>query len=119
MNTYSIIYDKYDRGPSTTVSAKFEAPNDKAALLIAHPCVSWGCGKFDINDLDDEDLANLKNETKEGLVQSITYHNGDGCDALLCLKNETTGETLYEEDYYTEDPNIAESWDESEFGDLI
>ena len=110
MNTYKIIWQPYERfecpGPKTLT---FEAPNDKLAFLKASPFFSYGCGNFNVEDLEVEE--DWIGEPLEDLVEMLHENNGDGFDFLFLLKNEDTGEVIFEDGDYTEQEG-TELWEE-------
>ena len=96
MNKYSISYQKYGRGDSQVCTATFTAPNDKAAALVASPHICFGCGNFDIDELDEEDIQTLKDMSTEDIIESFNCE--DGGDYIFSLKNETDDKVLFVDD---------------------
>lgn len=115
MNKYSISYQEYDRGGGEFRNETFMAPNDKAALIIAHPGICFGCGRFEPDDFCDEDKAELRAASEEDIIDGITSMNGDGCDMLFSLRNETTGVTIFDDGYCMEDDTDCNEWSEDMF----
>lgn len=101
MNTYKIIYKPYDRCPMPTLTKHFEAPDDKTAFLIADPFFGYACGAYDPAELEEED--GYWNSPLETLKENLHTCNGDGFDFLFLLKNEDTGEIIFEDGDYNED----------------
>ena len=115
MNKYSISYQKYDRGGGELRNETFMASSDKAALLIAHPGMSWGCGDFNPDDFDEGEKERIKNMSIENLCDNINSCNGDGMDMLFSLRNETSGVTLFDDGYCMEDDTDCNEWKEDIF----
>lgn len=43
-----------------------------------------------------------KEVTVEEVIDRIVAENGDGCDFVFSIKNDDTGESIYESDYFEE-----------------
>ena len=114
MNIYKAVFQPYERYETPAPrTIRFEAPNDKLALLKAGPFFGWGCGRMlDLEEVEP-DLEMLEEELNvplETMVEVYKQSNGDGCDFLFLLQNETTGETIFEDGDYSE-PVVVEDWD--------
>lgn len=108
MNTYKAIFQPYARFECLALRmVRFEAPNDKLALLKAGPFYGWGCCQMEDNP-DPEELQNHLNVSLEEMVETYKESNGDGCSFLFLLQNETTGEVIFEEDCVESD--TVEKW---------
>lgn len=115
MNRYSISYEKYDRDGGEIRTDTFMVPNDKAALLVAHPGMGRGCGKFNPEDFDEEEKELIKNMSTEDLCTNIHECNGDGQDMLFNLRNETTGTTIFDGGFGMDGITVCEEWNEEIF----
>jgi len=107
MNKYSITYQNYGRGDSQVCTTTFTAPNDKAAALVASPHICFGCGNFDIDELDEEDIQTLKDMSTEDIIESFNCE--DGGDYIFSLKNETDDKVLFVDDMnggYEDDDDV-------------
>lgn len=113
MNIYKAIFQPYERFESPAPrTIRFEAPNDKLALLKAGPFYGWGCGRME-DDPDEEMLKEELNVPLEDMVEVYKQSNGDGTDFLFLLKNEDTGEVIFEDGDYTDCDDTVEEWDEN------
>ena len=109
MNTYTMVFQPYDETPAPRV-VRFKAPNDKLAFLKASPDMSWGCGKFDPEDIENCLPDDYLEMSVEEMAEDLYSSNGDGGDFLYLLKNENTGEVIFQDGEY-EDNDKVEEWD--------
>ena len=118
MNTYKIVFQRYERFESPAPTTMyFKAPNDKLAFLKANPFYAYGCGKMEENP-DEEELEELLSIPLEEAIEELHESNGDGFDFLFLLKNEDTGEVIFEDGDYTESDGEVEEWDDEWLGGL-
>ena len=116
MHTYSILYQPYERFEcSAPVTKRFKAPSKKHAIIKADPNYGWGCGKWPEGDDEDiqEELQNALSLSEEELLDNLHTCNGDGTDFLFELKDETTGEVIFEDGGYEGEEEDVEDWDEA------
>ncbi len=55
----------------------------------------------------DREIIEEEDYTAEDIIQSIQASNGDGCDYIVLLQNQTTGEVYIESEYYEDE---EEEW---------
>ena len=91
-----VVYEPYERfnqcGPKI---GHITAPTFREAIIKMLSKVGM-C-------LEEETLLEKEEElgremTKEELIEALVEENGDGCDYIFSLTNETTGETYIEAD---------------------
>ena len=109
MHTYSIVYEPYERFESSAPKTKtFKAPSKKHAIIKADPNCGWGCGKW---PEEEEEVQKLLSISEEDLLNNLEMSNGDGTDYLFLLKDETTGEIIFEDEDFDEDSE-EEEWED-------
>ena len=118
MHIYRITYQPYERYECTApVTKRFEAPSLKHAIIFADPNYEGGCARWSGDDDDEdvqEELQNALSLSEEELLDNLYTHNGDGTDFLFELKDETTGEVIFEEGGYEDEEEDVEDWEEDE-----
>ena len=79
--------------------------DEKYAMFVLLEMIGTYLDFESIKEWEDE----LEREvTVKEIVENLESSNGDGCDYIFLLKNETTGEILMKEDYFTEDEYYSE-----------
>lgn len=101
-----IVYQQYDRYHKTPVSeGHITAPDLRTAILALLDKIGMYVDSEEVLELEEE---NGKKWTAEELIDNfICSVNGDGCDVVLNIKNEETGEIIFNSHYDYE----PVSWD--------
>ena len=101
-----VVYQRYARYRETTISeGHITAPDLRTAILALLDNIGMYVDSEDVLELEEE---NGKKWTAEELIDNfISAVNGDGCDAVFNIKNEETGEIIFNSDYDYE----PVSWD--------
>ena len=101
-----VVYQRYERHQETPVSeGRITAPDLRTAILALLDKIGMYAKSEDVLDQEEE---NGKKWTAEELIDNfICSVNGDGCDFVFNIKNEDTGEIIFNSDYNYE----PESWD--------
>ena len=101
-----VTYQRYERYQETPISeGHITAPDLRTAILALLDNIGMYVDSEDVLEQEEE---NGKKWTAEELIDNfISSVNGDGCDVVLNIKNEETGEIIFNSDY-DYDP---ESWD--------
>ena len=101
-----VVYQRYERYQETPISeGHITAPDLRTAILALLDRIGMYCDSEEILALEEE---NGKKWTAEELINNfICSVNGDGCDFVFNIKNEETGEIIFNSDCDYE----PESWD--------
>ena len=93
-----VVYQRYRRDQETLISeGRITAPNLRTAILALLDKIVMYVDSKDVLALEEE---NGKKWTAEELIDNfISSVNGDGCDVVLNIKNEETGEIIFNSDY--------------------
>lgn len=101
-----VVYQRYARYRETTISeGHITAPDLRTAILALLDNIGMYVDSEEVLALEEE---NGKKWTAEELIDNfISSVNGDGCDCVFNIKNEETGEIIFNLD----DDYEPESWD--------
>ena len=101
-----VTYQRYERFQETPISeGHITAPDLRTAILALLDKIGMYVDSEDVLEQEEE---NGKKWTAEELIDNfICSVNGDGCDVVLNIKNEETGEIIFNSDCAYE----PESWD--------
>ena len=101
-----VTYQRYERYQETPIcEGRITAPDLRTAILALLDRIAMYDDSEDVLEMEEE---NGKKWTAEELIDNfICSVNGDGCDVVLNIKNEETGEIIFNSDYYYE----PVSWD--------
>lgn len=93
-----VTYQRYERYRETLISeGRITAPDLRTAILALLDKIGMYVESEDVLALEEE---NGKKWTAEELIDNfISSVNGDGCDLVLNIKNEETGEIIFNSDY--------------------
>lgn len=113
MCQYELRAEAYERYTSGKVyTKKFKCPGDYLAYfsMVVHKAPT-GSAILEYFDLDEfaELVDHYPTVAKIKQVAEQSWY-GDGDDYIISLKNLTTGDVLYEADYYEEDED-EEDWE--------
>ena len=89
-----VVYQRYERYQQTPISeGRITAPDLRTAILALLDKIGMYVDSEDVLELEEE---NGKKWTAEELIDNfICAVNGDGCDAVFNIKNEETGEIIF------------------------
>ena len=94
----TVLYEHYVRfGPGPIMMGTVVAPNLREALLTLADKLSMYSRREEI--LEDEKYEGKKFTDEEILDRYFISVNGDGCDIISFIKEETTGKYLYKFPY--------------------
>ena len=101
-----VVYQRYARYRETNISeGRITAPDLRTAILALLDNIGMYVDSEEVLELEEE---NGKKWTAEELIDNfICSVNGDGCDFVFHIKNEETGEIIFNSDYDYE----PESWE--------
>lgn len=101
-----VVYQRYERYQEMPISeGHITAPDLRTAILALLDRIGMYADSEVILELEEE---NGKKWTAEELIDNfICAVNGDGCDLVFNIKNEETGEIIFNSDYDYE----PVSWD--------
>ena len=101
-----VIYQRYERYQETPISeGHITAPDLRTAILALLDRIGMYVHSEDVLEVEE---ASGKKWTAEELIDNfICSVNGDGCDIVFNIKNEETGEIIFNSDYDYE----PVSWD--------
>ena len=101
-----VIYQRYERYQETPISeGHITAPDLRTAILALLDRIGMYVHSEDVLEVEE---ASGKKWTAEELIDNfICSVNGDGCDLVFNIKNEETGEIIFNSDYDYE----PVSWD--------
>ena len=101
-----VIYQRYERYQETPISeGHITAPDLRTAILALLDRIGMYVHSEDVLEVEEE---SGKKWTAEELIDNfISSVNGDGCDCVFNIKNEETGEIIFNLD----DEYEPESWD--------
>lgn len=101
-----VVYQRYARYRETTISeGHITAPDLRTAILALLDNIGMYVDSEEVLALEEE---NGKKWTAEELIDNfISSVNGDGCDCVFNIKNEETGEIIFN----LNDDYEPESWD--------
>lgn len=93
-----VTYQRYKRYQETPISeGHITAPDLRTAILALLDNIGMYVDSEDVLALEEE---NGKKWTAEELIDNfISSVNGDGCDVVFNIKNEETGEIIFNSDY--------------------
>lgn len=93
-----VVYQRYERYQETPISeGHITAPDLRTAILALLDRIGMYVDSEDVLGQEEE---NGKKWTAEELIDNfICSVNGDGCDLVLNIKNEETGEIIFNSDY--------------------
>ena len=93
-----VTYQRYERYRETPISeGRITAPDLRTAILALLDEIRMYADSEVILELEED---NGKKWTAEELIDNfICSVNGDGCDVVLNIKNEETGEIIFNSDY--------------------
>lgn len=108
----SCRYEVYDRGgPIQIKKRRAKGPDLRSALL---KLISKMMTYIDVDEAEEDPDT----YTTEYILDNLSESNGDGCDFIMELKNDTTGEVLIsEEDPFENDWEMDEDVDPHFFQD--
>lgn len=89
-----VVYQRYERYQQTPISeGRITAPDLRTAILALLDKIGMYVDSEDVLELEEE---NGKKWTAEELIDNfICAVNGDGCDVVFNIKNEETGEIIF------------------------
>ena len=92
-----VVYQRYERYQETPISeGHITAPDLRTAILALLDRIGMYADSEEILALEEE---NGKKWTAEELIDNfICSVNGDGCDLVFNIKNEETGEIIFNSD---------------------
>lgn len=101
-----VVYQRYARYRETNISeGHITSPDLRTAVLALLDNIGMYVDSEEVLELEEE---NGKKWTAEELIDNfISSVNGDGCDCVFNIKNEETGEIIFNLD----DDYEPESWD--------
>lgn len=101
-----VVYQRYERYQETPIcEGHITAPDLRTAILALLDKIRMYADSEVISELEED---NGKKWTAEELINNFIFLvNGDGCDFVFNIKNEETGEIIFNSDY---DYNPV-SWD--------
>ena len=101
-----VVYQRYERYQETPISeGRITAPDLRTAILALLDEIRMYADSEVILELEED---NGKKWTAEDLIDKFIYPvNGEGCDFVFNIKNEETGEIIFNSDDYYE----PVSWD--------
>lgn len=101
-----VTYQRYERYQETPISeGHITAPDLRTAILALLDEIGMYVDSEEVLELEEE---NGKKWTAEELIDNfISSVNGDGCDFVFNIKNEETGEIIFNSNYNYE----PVSWD--------
>ena len=101
-----VVYQRYERYQETPIcEGHITAPDLRTAILALLDRIGMYVDSEDVLEQEEE---NGKKWTAEELIDNfICSVNGDGCDVVFNIKNEETGEIIFNS-YYDYEPV---SWD--------
>ena len=101
-----VTYQRYERYQETPISeGRITAPDLRTAILALLDRIGMYVDSEDVLEQEEE---NGKKWTAEELIDNfICSVNGDGCALVFNIKNEETGEIIFNLD----DEYEPESWD--------
>lgn len=93
-----VVYQRYERYQETPISeGHITAPDLRTAILALLDRIGMYADSEVVLELEEE---NGKKWTAEELIDNfISSVNGDGCDIVFNIKNEETGEIIFNSDY--------------------
>ena len=93
-----VVYQRYERYQETPISeGHITAPDLRTAILVLLDRIGMYADSEEVLELEEE---NGKKWTAEELIDKfICSVNGDGCDIVFNIKNEETGEIIFNSDY--------------------
>lgn len=93
-----VVYQRYERYQETPISeGHITAPDLRTAILALLDRIGMYADSEVVLELEEE---NGKKWTAEELIDNfICSVNGDGCDIVFNIKNEETGEIIFNSDY--------------------
>lgn len=93
-----VVYQRYERYHETPISeGHITAPDLRTAILALLDNIGMYADSEVVLELEEE---NGKKWTAEELIDKfICSVNGDGCDIVFNIKNEETGEIIFNSDY--------------------
>lgn len=93
-----VLYQRYERYQETPISeGHITAPDLRTAILALLDEIGMYVDSEEVLELEEE---NGKKWTAEELIDNfICSVNGDGCDLVFTIKNEETGEIIFNSDY--------------------
>lgn len=93
-----VTYQRYERYQETPISeGHITAPDLRTAILALLDRIGMYVHSEDVLEVEEE---SGKKWTAEELIDNfISSVNGDGCDVVLNIKNEETGEIIFNSDY--------------------
>ena len=93
-----VVYQRYERYQDTPISeGHITAPDLRTAILALLDKIGMYADSEVVLELEEE---NGKKWTAEELIDKfICSVNGDGCDIVFNIKNEETGEIIFNSDY--------------------
>ena len=93
-----VVYQRYERYQETPISeGHITAPDLRTAILALLDKIGMYADSEVVLELEEE---NGKKSTAEELIDNfICSVNGDGCDFVFNIKNEETGEIIFNSDY--------------------
>ena len=101
-----VVYQRYERYQETPISeGHITAPDLRTAILALLDRIGMYVHSEDVLEVEEE---SGKKWTAEELIDNfICSVNGDGCDLVFNIKDEETGEIIFNSDYDYE----PVSWD--------
>ena len=93
-----VTYQRYERYQETLISEGHITATDLRTAILA---LLDRIGMYvDSEDVLEQEEENGKKWTAEELIDNfISSVNGDGCDFVFNIKNEETGEIIFNSDY--------------------
>ena len=93
-----VVYQRYERYQETPISeGHITAPDLRTAILALLDRIGMYVHSEDA--LEAEDASGKKWTAAALLDNFICSVNGDGCDVVCNIKNEETGEIIFNSDY--------------------
>lgn len=108
MTTLSCKYITYPEDIHEEITVTGETEQEAFINLLDH------VGSYlSYEDIEDDDMTTIE------IIACLDSSNGDGCDFIVFLKNETTGEVYFDGDFddydYYEDDEDDEEYEDEEY----
>ena len=93
-----VVYQRYERYQETPITEGYiTAPNLRTAILTLLDKIGMYADSEEILEMEKESGRKL---TAEQIIDNfIVPYNGDGCDCVFNIKNEDTGEIIFNSDF--------------------
>ena len=93
-----VVYQRYERYQETPINEGYiTAPNLRTAILTLLDKIRMYTDSEEILELEKE--RGRKFTAEQIIDEFIVPYNGDGCDFVFNIKNEDTGEIIFNSDF--------------------